>query len=88
MKPFSPRHPEPTRGLRHSLRGRIRARKYASDTGLHTDSGPDMGTSGHARHSSLPGQSEESSDHGSDKEEHEEEEVSDKMSCTNSRWKI
>lgn len=74
MKPSFPRRPEPTMVFAHSLHGRIRAVKDASDSGSHTDSGSDMGAPGDARHSSLLGQSEESSHHDSDDEDHQEEE--------------
>ena len=87
MKPSFPRRPEPARGLTNSLLGRIRARKDASDSGSHTDSGSDLSAPGDARNSSLPHESEETSENDSDEEEHEEEEVSDTLSKVRSRRK-
>lgn len=87
MKPSFPRRPEPARGLTNSLLGRIRARKDASDSGSHTDSGSEMSAPGDARNPSLPHQSEETSENDSDEEKHEEEEVSDTLSRTRSRRK-
>ncbi|CAD6575471.1 MAG: rRNA bioproteinsis protein rrp36 [Alectoria sarmentosa] len=84
MKPSFPRRPEPARGLTNSLLGRIRARKDASDSGSHTDSGSDLSAPGDARNSSLPHESEETSENDSDEEEHEEEEVSDTLSKSES----
>ena len=60
----------PTKDFTHSLRGRIRPKKDASESGSYTDSG-------YAKYSPLAGQSEEGSlDHG-DNEKSQGKEVSD-----------
>ena len=88
MKPSYPRRPKLMRGLTDP-HGRIRARKDASDSDWHTDSGSNMGASGDDTYYSLPGQNEQGSDDDCDEDEHEEEEeeVNDTLSRTLSRRK-
>lgn len=86
VKPSYPSHPKSTMGLTE-FRGQIRARKDASDSDWHTDSGSNMGDPADDTHSSLPGQNEQSSDDDSDEDEHEDEEVNDTLSRTLSRRK-
>ncbi len=73
------------RGLTDSLYSQIRAIKDASDSGTHTDSDSDIGAPGDAEHSTLTGQSEESSHGGSDDEKHGKKDVSDTLSGPLSR---
>lgn len=73
MKPSFIPPSKQTRRLADS-HGRIRARKDASDSDWHTDSGSDMDASDDAIHSSLLGQSEERLEDDTDEEEHEKEE--------------
>ena len=74
----SPFHPlTPTKESTHSLRGRIRPIKDASESWSYTDSGSDTVATGYAKCSPLAGQSEEGpSDHGDDGK-HQGKEVSD-----------
>lgn len=79
MKPFFPLSPGPTGQLTRLANDRLRAVKDRSDGDSHTDSASDMGLPVHARHFSLPDQSEESSRDDRVDEKNEEEEVSDTL---------
>ena len=73
--PFQPL--APTKDFTHSLRGRIRPIKDASDSGSYTDSDSETVATGYAKRSPLAGQSEEGFFFHGDNEKHQGKEVSD-----------
>lgn len=74
-----------TKGLTDPLRGRIRARKDASDCSFYSGSGSDIDATGDASPPSLAGQSEQGSFADRDNENYHEEEVSHTIFRTQSR---
>lgn len=74
-----------TKGLTDPLRGRVRARKDASDCSSYNGSGSDIDATGDASLSSLAGQSGQGSLDVRDNENYLEEEVSNTMRRTRSR---